>query len=63
MNLWSRLKQYFARTELPDHLRLGALGERAAQSHLQQLGLKFLTANFRFSFAETGLTFLQCMEL
>ena len=57
MNLWSRLRQFFARTELPDHLRRGALGERAAQSHLQQLGLKFLTANFRSKRGEIDLIF------
>src|SRR5438132_10026634 len=31
---------------MPEHLRRGALGERAAKKYLQQQGLKFLMANF-----------------
>lgn len=57
MKRWNWLKQFFARTELPAHLRHGALGERAAQSHLRQLGLKFLTANFRSRRGEIDLIF------
>jgi putative endonuclease len=57
VKLWSWLKHFFARTDLPDHLRRGVLGERAAQSHLQQLGLKFLTANFRSQRGEIDLIF------
>ena len=57
MKLWNWLKQIFARTELPAHLRRGVLGERAAQAHLQQIGLKFLTANFRSRRGEIDLIF------
>ena len=57
MKLWRRLKQFFAWTELPTHLRHGALGERAAKAHLQKAGLKFLTANFRSKRGEIDLIF------
>ena len=57
MKLWRRLKQFFARTELPTHLRHGALGEGAAKAHLQKAGLKFLTANFRSKRGEIDLIF------
>ena len=57
MTLWNRLKQSFTRTELPAHLRHGALGERAARAHLRKLGLKFLTANFRSARGEIDLIF------
>ena len=57
MKLWRRLKEFFARTELPTHLRHGALGERAAKAHLQKAGLKFLTANFRSKRGEIDLIF------
>jgi putative endonuclease len=43
--------------ELPRHLRHGVLGERAARSHLQRLGLKFLTANFKSPRGEIDLIF------
>ena len=45
------------RTSLPLHLRLGALGERAAKRHLKKAGLKFLTANFRSRRGEIDLVF------
>ena len=57
MNLWDWAKRFFARDELPTHLRHGALGERAARAHLQKLGLKFLTANFRSTRGEIDLIF------
>jgi putative endonuclease len=41
----------------PEHLRRGALGERAAKQHLQKLGLQFLTANFRSDRGEIDLIF------
>lgn len=44
--LWQKLKA-LAGSDLPEHLRRGQLGERAAKAHLQSHGLKFLTANFR----------------
>jgi len=40
---------------LPEHLRRGQLGERAARKHLRRLGLKFLTANFRSARGEVDL--------
>ena len=57
MRLWSWAKEFFTRAELPTHLRHGALGERAAKTHLQKLGLKFLTANFRSARGEIDLVF------
>lgn len=57
MNLAARLKTLFARPEKPEHLRRGELGERAARKHLQKLGLKFLTANFRSDRGEIDLVF------
>ena len=57
MNLTDRLKSWLQRPETPEHLRRGALGERAAKKHLQKLGLKFLTANFRSERGEVDLIF------
>ena len=57
MKLWNWAKRCFTRQELPLHLRHGALGERAAKAHLQKLGLKFLTANFRSARGEIDLIF------
>lgn len=57
MKLWSWASRFFQTVELPTHLRRGALGERAAKAHLQQAGLKFLTANFRSSRGEIDLVF------
>lgn len=57
MHLAQRLKSFFAKAEKPEHLRRGELGERAARKHLQQLGLKFLTANFRSERGEIDLVF------
>ena len=57
MNLAARIKSLFGKTEKPEHLRRGELGERAARKHLQKLGLKFLTANFRSSRGEIDLVF------
>jgi putative endonuclease len=39
------------------HLRHGRVGESAARKHLQRLGLKFLTANFRSKRGEIDLVF------
>jgi putative endonuclease len=39
------------------HLQRGRLGEQAAKKHLQQLGLKFLVANYRSSRGEMDLIF------
>ena len=57
MKLWARAKGLFRRSELPLHLRHGALGEQAAKAYLQKLGLKFLTANFRSRRGEIDLVF------
>ncbi len=57
MNLWAQIKARFNRKEEPEHLRRGKLGERAAKKHLQKLGLKFLTANFRSARGEIDLVF------
>jgi putative endonuclease len=58
MNLRARIRSFFrSKIEKPEHLRRGDLGERAARRHLQKLGLKFLTANFRSSRGEIDLVF------
>jgi putative endonuclease len=57
MNLLEKLKVRFARDDQPEHLRRGALGERAAKKHLRRAGLKFLTANFRSDRGEIDLVF------
>ena len=55
MNLWERLRTWRKGDGLPEHLRRGQLGERAAKKHLRRLGLKFLTANFRSARGEVDL--------
>lgn len=57
MNLLQRIKERLTGKPKPEHLRRGELGERAAKKHLQQLGLKFLTANFRSKRGEIDLVF------
>ena len=57
MNLLEKIKARFAGKAKPEHLRRGELGERAAKTHLQKLGLKFLTANFRSARGEIDLVF------
>jgi len=57
MNLLAKILTRFAREDDPEHLRRGKLGERAARQHLQKLGLKFLTANFRSDRGEVDLVF------
>ena len=57
MNLFTQIKNFLARKEKPEHLRRGELGERVAKKHLQQLGLKYLTANFRSERGEIDLIF------
>ncbi len=57
MNWLERIKSKFAGKAKPEHLRRGELGERAAKRHLQKLGLKFLTANFRSARGEIDLIF------
>ncbi len=57
MSLLARIRAKLTGKEKPEHLRRGELGERAAKKHLQQLGLKFLTANFRSDRGEIDLVF------
>lgn len=57
MNLTARIKSLFAKSEKPEHLRRGELGEQAAKKHLQKLGLRFLAANFRSKRGEIDLIF------
>ena len=57
MKLFEKIRSAFAGKVKPEHLRRGELGERAAKKHLQKLGLKFLTANFRSERGEIDLIF------
>ena len=57
MNLPSVIKEWLNKKEIPLAHRHGELGERAAKKHLKQLGLKFLTANFRSERGEIDLVF------
>ncbi len=57
MDLLDRLKRWRQGEELPESLRRGQAGERAAKQHLQKRGLKFLTANFRSDRGEIDLIF------
>lgn len=57
MGLLDRLKRWRQREELPESLRRGQTGERAAKQYLQKRGLKFLTANFRSDRGEIDLIF------
>lgn len=57
MSLLQRIKERLTGNAKPEHLRRGELGERAAKKHLQKLGLKFLTANFRSDRGEIDLVF------
>lgn len=57
MGFVSQVKRWLGRIEKPQHLVRGELGERAARKHLQQRGLKFLTANFRSDRGEVDLVF------
>lgn len=58
MDLAQRIAAWFGRGKAkPAHLQHGELGERAAKKHLQQLGLKFLAANYRAGRGEIDLIF------
>ena len=57
MNLIQRIKSVFARSDKPEHLRRGELGERAAEKILRKLGMKYLTRNFRSERGEIDLIF------
>lgn len=57
MNLWERIKNLRGDKVMPLTHKHGQLGERTAKKHLQRLGLKFLTANFRSERGEIDLIF------
>lgn len=57
LNLWQHIQSWLGRSDEPEHLRRGRLGEQAARRHLQRAGLKFLTANFRTERGEIDLVF------
>ena len=57
MNLLAQIKSLFAGKILPEHLRRGVLGEKAAKKYLQKRGLRFLCANFRSARGEVDLIF------
>ena len=57
MKFWEQIKARWASNQEPEHLRRGKLGELAAKKHLRNLGLKFLTANFRSDRGEIDLVF------
>jgi putative endonuclease len=57
MNLPTVIKEWLTKKEIPLTGKHGELGERAAKKHLKQLGLKFLTANFRSDRGEIDLVF------
>ena len=56
-NLLERFKDWLSRTPAPENLLRGRLGEVAAKKHLQRVGLRFLTANYRSSYGEIDLIF------
>ena len=57
MNWLGPIRRWLKSRGGPVHLQRGALGEREAKRHLQRLGLKFLTANFRSLRGEIDLVF------
>jgi putative endonuclease len=57
LRLLEKLKWWKDREEGPVNLRRGSVGERAARQHLQEHGMKFLTANFRSDRGEIDLIF------
>jgi putative endonuclease len=61
MNFWERIRFWRGDATGPKHLHLrhGRLGESTARKHLQRLGLKHLTSNFRSARGEIDLVFRQ----
>lgn len=55
--LWGWIGRWLGRRELPEHLRRGRVGERAARRHLERSGLTFLAANVRSRRGEIDLVF------
>jgi len=57
MNLLEKIKAKLAGKAMPENLRRGDLGERAAEKFLKGQGLKFLTRNYRSTRGEIDLIF------
>ena len=57
MSLRTLIASLFPKKAEPEAHRRGRLGEAAAKDHLKQLGLKFLTANYRSGHGEIDLIF------
>ena len=57
MNPWRWIETWRNKQPGPLHLRHGMLGERAARKHLKELGLIYLTGNFRSTRGEMDLIF------
>ncbi len=57
MNPGRRIANWLGRKEKPEHLQRGEKGEELARKHLQKLGLKFLTSNFKSKRGEIDLIF------
>lgn len=57
MNLWHQMRAGWTWKQKPLAHQHGKLGEQAAKRHLQQLGLKFLTANYASGRGEIDLIF------
>jgi putative endonuclease len=55
MGIWKKWWPLPPKKHEPLHLRHGRLGEQAARKHLQRLGLKVLTTNFRSKRGEIDL--------
>lgn len=54
---WRALAGVVRSRPRPEHLRRGALGERAARRYLRALGLKWLASNFKVPRGEIDLVF------
>lgn len=57
MSLRNLIGSLFSKKAEPEAHRRGRLGEAAAKDHLQKLGLKYLTANYRSGHGEIDLIF------
>ncbi len=57
MRLLNWLAAWFGHRPEPVNIRHGRVGEEAARKHLEQTGLKFLTANYRGTRGEIDLVF------
>jgi len=57
MSLLQKIKSKLTRKQKPEHLKRGEAGERAAETHLKALGMKFLVRNFKSERGEIDLIF------